>query len=68
MISERTVAIYGWITLGILVILLIIVWTDTVGPELQRPILIVAGVLLLSRIVLRTLSRRRTTDKSNEDK
>jgi hypothetical protein len=66
MISQRAVAIYGWITLGILVFLLIVVWTDMAGPEMERPILIIAGILFLSRVILRFLSRRRPSNDSDE--
>ena len=57
MINPRTVAIYGWITLGILVVLLVLVWTNMVGEAMRLPILIVAGVLVVSRLVLRLLAR-----------
>ena len=65
MISPRTVAIYGWITLGILIVLLILVWTNQVGQEMRLPILIFAGVLVISRLILRL--RARPSADRNED-
>ena len=58
MITQKTVALYGWITLSLLIVLLVLVWTGQVGAEMRLPVLIVAGVLVISRVVLRFLAAR----------
>jgi len=67
MISQKTVALYGWITLGILVLLLILVWTGSISPEMRLAVLVVAGVLVVSRVILRVLSARGNAGKSGNE-
>jgi hypothetical protein len=64
MINQRTVALYGWISLGILLVLLVLVWTDLVGPEMRIPVLILAGILVASRVVMRILAARGHAQKT----
>lgn len=66
MISQKTVNLYGWITLGILVILLVLVWTGHVGPEMRPTVLIIAGVLIISRVILRLFSVRSQAKKGGD--
>ncbi len=67
MISPRTVDIYGWISLGILVVLLVLVWTNQISQDMRLPVLIVAGVLIVSRLILRLLSRPSANRKGDDD-
>ncbi|MDH4070712.1 MAG: hypothetical protein OEV30_09820 [Ignavibacteria bacterium] len=64
MISTRFASIYGWVTLSILVILLVLVLTESVDRSLQLPILIFAGSLVVSRVILRNMVRKQEEKKT----
>ena len=57
--TQRFAVMYGWVTLAILVVLLILVLTDSVDRSLRLPILGLAAVLIVSRVVMRMLVRKR---------
>ena len=73
MISSKTVAVYGYVTISILLVLLALVWFHLVDPSFHVPILIFAAVLIVSRIGLRFFVRRedgvvqRRHDKESSD-
>ena len=73
MISSRTVTVYGYVTIGMLLVLLALVWFRLVDPSFHVPILIFAAALIVSRIGLRFFARRgdgvvrRRDDKESSD-
>ena len=57
-ISSRAVTTYGYVSIGILLVLLTLVWLRIVDPSWNVPILIVAFLLILSRVLLRIMANR----------
>ena len=58
MLTSRSVHIYGFVTIGVLLVLLCLVWFRLIDPSYDVPILIFAFLVILSRIILRILARR----------
>jgi hypothetical protein len=67
LISARTVTIFGNTSIGVLLILLVLVWTRSLDPSLNIPILVFAAALILSRIVLRVLARKGDSRKREDN-
>jgi len=56
-INSKTVTWYGYISIGVLFVLLAVVWLNLVDPSMHVAILIVAALLISSRILLRFVAR-----------
>lgn len=58
MISKRFASIYGWVSMSTLVVLLVLVLTDSVERSFHLPIAVFAATLVVSRVLLRSMMRR----------
>jgi hypothetical protein len=58
MITVRTVEVYGYISLAIMILLLVLVWLKQVPDGLIVPLFLVAVALFVGRIVLRIIVAR----------
>jgi hypothetical protein len=65
-ISPRAVTIYGNVTIAVLLVLLVLVWSRSLDPSLNTPILIIAAALIISRVALRMMARRGTSQGREE--
>ena len=68
MISSRAVTTYGYVSIGILLVLLTLVWLRIVDPSWNVPILIVAFLMILSRVLLRIISNRNEAHRESQQK
>lgn len=59
MISEKSVTVYGFVSIGIMVVILALVWFKLVPDPLYLPLFFVALAAFLARIILRIVSTRR---------
>ena len=59
-INSRFVTIYGFVSIAVLLLLLVLVWLHLADSSLHTPILLFAALLVVSRILLRIIVNRRT--------
>ena len=67
MITRRFAVLYGWVTLTLLLVLLVLVWSGMIAPEQRLPVLIIAGLLVVSRLTLTLIANRREREKPRND-
>jgi hypothetical protein len=71
MISEKAVNIYGFVAIGLMAIMLILMLTKAVPREMYVTLVLIAAVLVLTRITLRLIvaraKRRESGRKVEED-
>jgi len=58
MITTKMVNVFGFVSIGIMVILLLLIWQQAVPPSLYIPFFLIAVGLFIVRIVLRVLAGR----------
>jgi len=63
-ISQRFAVMFGWVTVGVLLVLLALVWSGVIDASLRLPVLLLAVLLVISRLVLTMLTRRQSSGKS----
>ncbi len=66
MISHKAVNTYGYISIGVMLILLALVWFEVVPKSLYIPLFLVAAALFVGRLVLRVLLVRQLRRKNEE--
>ncbi len=58
MLSSRSVNVFGFISIGIMIIMLLLIWRQAVPPSMYVPFFLVAVGLFIIRIVLRIMVSR----------
>ncbi len=66
MISHKAVNTYGYISIGVMLVLLALVWFEVVPKSLYIPLFLVAAALFVGRLVLRVLLVRQLRRKNEE--
>ena len=64
MISHKAVNTYGYISIGVMLVLLALVWFEVVPKSLYIPLFLVAAALFVGRLVLRVLLVRQLRRKN----
>ncbi len=68
MISYKTVNIYGFVSIGIMLLMLLLIWAKRVPQEYYLTLFLVALALFLIRIALRLiLARQQRLYKEGQD-
>jgi len=67
MLTAKTVEKYGYVSLGIMILLLVLVWLKLVPDYLVLPLFFVAVFLFLGRIILRIVVARREKNRTPDD-
>jgi hypothetical protein len=67
MITSRSVNIYGWVSIGVMATLLVLVWLKILPPSLHLPAFIVAVLLFLGRLGLRVILARQHRVSDSEE-
>jgi len=69
MITERTLNIYGFASIAIMLLLLALVWFQAVPKDWYYPLFFVAAALFVTRLVLRFMHARQKSKlaKSEEN-
>jgi hypothetical protein len=68
MLTRKFVDIYGYISIAIMVVLLLLVWSHGVPREMYLPLFYFALFLFIVRVVLRFLVVRAERAKENTDR
>lgn len=58
-LTPRTVSIFGYVSLAVMVTLLLLLWLHIVPDTMAVPFFVIAVVLFLTRIVIRFIVARR---------
>jgi len=69
LITSRAVTIYGFVSITVMLILLVLIWFRLVPETYYWPFFIIAALLFVTRIVLRLMaekSERRSSFPDNE--
>jgi uncharacterized membrane-anchored protein len=60
MISQKAVNIFGFVAIGLMAIMLLLMLTKTVPREMNMVLVLIAAALVITRIALRLIVARRT--------
>ncbi len=66
MITKRGAELYGYVTIALMLIILLLVWFKVVEQSLFVPLLLFACVLFLSRITVRILAARKSKQEASD--
>jgi hypothetical protein len=66
LLSHKAVNTYGYISIGVMLIMLALVWFEIVPKSLYIPLFLVAAALFVGRLVLRVLLVRQLRRKNEE--
>ncbi|MCZ6775641.1 MAG: hypothetical protein O7D34_04185 [Ignavibacteria bacterium] len=66
LITHKAVNTYGYISISVMLVLLVLVWFEVVPKSLYIPLFLVAAALFGGRLVLRVLLVRQLRRKNEE--
>ena len=58
MINSKTVNIYGFVSIGLMTLMLVLIWAGLVPRTMYMPLFLVAAALFMVRITLRLVLAR----------
>jgi hypothetical protein len=69
MLNQKSVNTFGFVAVGLMAIMLVLIWAQLVPRSMYIPLFLIAAALFLARITLRLVLARqeRIAKKSHED-
>ena len=66
MLSQKTVNIFGFVAVGLMALMLVLIWARLVPHTMYLPLFLIAAALFLARVTLRLVLSRQEREMKRE--